>query len=116
MGSEVRVQRDWGGLARRVVAMAGQLPRAPCCTRTQHRPRCTGRDSGNHPSSWGRTRPRSSRPIPWASTVVWVTAERQMVTYDVGERREIDSRKLQDSTELARPPVLYVDDEQVVYR
>ncbi|MFC7726020.1 hypothetical protein ACFQW6_12950 [Nocardioides sp. GCM10028917] len=53
---------------------------------------------------------------PLGDTVVWVTAERQMVTYDVGERREIDSRKLEDGTELARPPVLYADYEQVVYR
>lgn len=53
---------------------------------------------------------------PLGDTVAWVTAERQMVTYDVGEGRELDSRPLDDSTDLASPPVLYVDHEQVVYR
>ncbi len=71
---------------------------------------------GREPVELGEDQATYVTADPVGDIVVWVTAERQMVTYDVGERREVDTRQLTGSTELAPPPVLFIDRDHVVYR
>ena len=60
--------------------------------------------------------PLSFTADPRGDHVVWITKGRDIVTYDVGERRTVDTSPLEGTLDdNSYPPILFVSDDRVVY-